>query len=269
MQNTQTLANKLRESTKPAHQEVENLPYLKRYKSTDLQLEDHYFHLKEIHSIYMQLLVCLLQIKISEKDPESTIFFIQELIISTHAIDHDVNQLEKIINLNNNNNNNNNNQKLENCESTVKYKKYLASLKKPEEILAHCCVRWFGDSFGGQKIKKQITSIYNSTIKFDTKSKPKKNPPINFYNSAIPTSRLIKHLNALGKSDLFTKEKENNFLKEANSSFMHHKNIFQELENKRTQNKPDYTNKSFNQIATLTGAIILGSAIGYGCYKNM
>lgn len=266
MQKTKNLTTKLRSSTKTNHQEVENLPFLKRYKSTELKLEDHYFHLKEIHSIYIQLLVCLLQIKISEKDPESIIFFIQELITCTHAINYDINILENLINLKTLPNSD---VKLQNCHSTIEYKNHLASLKNPEEILAHCCVRWFGDSFGGQKIKKQILSIYNSKTNKNINSNNQKQIPIQFYNNSIPIPKLMKNLNSLGQNSLFTQEKENNFIKEANAAFIYHKNIFQELELKRQKSIQDRANQTYTQIATITGVIILGAAIGYGCYKNM
>ena len=271
MKTNKSLSNKLRSNTQINHKEVENLPYLNRYKSNNLLLEDHYFHLKEIHSIYMQLLVCLLQIKLSDKDPESTIFFIKELITSTHAINQDINTLESVINLNKLSKCD---VKLKNCTSTLEYKNHLASLKNPEEVLAHCCVRWFGDSFGGQKIKKKVLSIYNSQVNNNLNLSTKKiksdlNLPIQFYNNSIPASTLIKNLNTLGQSTLFTEQKEKNFLKEANLAFVYHKNIFQELEAKRQKSIQDRSNKTYAQIATITGVILLGTAIGYGCYKNM
>lgn len=255
------LAQNLRKTTKEINQEVEQLKFLKRYKTKDLTLTDHYFHLKEIYAIYLQFIVVLLNLKNNAPESIKTAFYIQELINTNFKIEDDLKILETLIK----DDLSSNVISLENCHATKVYATYLSSLKKPEEILAHCCVRWFGDSFGGQKIKRKILELYKQV---DLNNNH--NPPINFYNSAISANILTKNLNTLGQHENFTQEKEATFLKEAKEAFSYHKPIFKQLEEKRQKHiRAKNSYNYFNTIVTITGVVAVGVAISYGYYRNI
>ena len=260
------LAYKLRDATKEIHKEVEQLKFLKRYKTKDLTLEDHYFHLKEIYAIYLQFVVSLLKLNINEKNCTNQLFYIQELINTNFEIEKDLNILEQIIpdrlskNLTS----------LENCPATKVYANHIASLKNPEEILAHCCVHWFGDSYGGQKLKKKVIDLYVIYKQDKQDNQNDIDPPVNFYNSAISSQILTKNLNNLGQNKNFTQDKEVSFLKEAQEAFSYHKLIFKQLEKKRQKHiKAKKNYNYFNTIATITGVVAVGVAISYGYYRNI
>ncbi len=254
------LSNILKDATSESHKKVSQHPFLMRYNSQDFLLEDHYLHLKELQHIYLKLsaLLFLFHNKTSTNNIIE-LFYIEDLLCTHANIDKDLKKLEEILN----HRFDNKEELLNICPATTAYCQYLNSITQPESLLAHCCIRWFGDAFGGQKIKFKIMQII------------KKNAPVAFYNNALSASNLAKKINSMKESGKFNETCEANFIKESVTAFKYHENIFNQLEKKHQDyiNNKKTRNKNSSNMAMHIGAgvgicLFIGAGIQYCSSKN-
>ncbi len=251
---TKKLSLLLRERTKDIHKELEQEPFLQRYKTDGLTMEDHFLHLVELHAIYVQLTARMVYFKLQKAtDTATDTFYIQTLLTTATRIETDLNKIKKLLPKDSKLKHHN----LDPSSSTSKYVDHLRSLKTPEELLAHCCVRWFGDSFGGQKLKARIITL---SVPYGLNEK---SAPINFHEKSLAPKKLMEKLNALGELDSFDDAKKEAFLSESVKAFEFHQPIFKELEGKRGE----YLNpKKYNNALIFGGVALTAAAIGVGYY---
>ena len=216
-------------------------------------MEDHFLHLVELHAIYVQLTAKMVHFKL-KKTTETDTFYIQTLLSKATKIETDLNKIKRILPQDSKLKHHN----LDPSSSTSKYVDHLRSLDTPEELLAHCCVRWFGDSFGGQKLKARIITLGESM------GLDQKYAPVKFYEKSLAPRELMEKLNTLGELESFDDSKEKAFLRESVKAFELHQPIFKELEGKRSE----YLNpKKYNNALIFGGAILTAAAaIGAGYF---
>jgi heme oxygenase len=245
----------LKEATQTLHDIVDDKPYLKRYKTDDLTLNDHLRHLHQLTFIYEVIERKIKQIaflrdlhqqlpELNERQPRIAL----DLFILKEAI-YQGNQDSVVA---------------KKCDATAKYVEYLENLDVSNErnakiLLGHFLTRILGDLFGGQKIKDHLIKLYAKNQKLIYGVWEDENTGLQFYSFSEGALKnlllwLQKNIPDEWMDTIITGSKE---------AFVSHVGIFDELEEIRkkefisfVQHKQNHEDKLMQSVSSITNNVI-------------
>jgi heme oxygenase len=188
-----TFLKNLRAAIKTTHEQLGEVAFLKRYKTSQLSITAHYLHLCQLLPIYETLELKLKQSVYANQMPEN----LRHLFSRSNSLRADILSLQNVVP-----------DQIKNSvlTDTATYVRSLNASENEHALFGHFLARILGDLFGGQIIRYKLMSQQHQSWKLLRASSEIATVGLSFYQ--FPEDTLKDFAKWLNENDLISKNEE-------------------------------------------------------------